>query len=557
MVDIRAEFKQKNYPVLFVLPTGGGKTYTFSYIASSAAGKGNRVVIIVHRKELLLQASKSLRNLGIDHGMISPHFSASPHKMVQVASIDTLLIRVQKYVDRCAAAAAAGLPLPPNPYNFKLAIYDEAHHVTKDNKWGRLHLLLGKPITLGVTATPRRGDGVGLGVGHGGIFKSIVIGPLIGDLIEMGMLVKPTIYTCLSPPDLTGLKTNVEGEYNAKEVEERVDKPQIIGDAVAHYTEICPGAPAIVFCASIKHAKHVVEQFNAAGFRFALLVGEPEMSDAERTETNRMLAAGELDGACTVALVDEGYDLPLLRCCIGLAPTMSRSRYLQRVGRIMRPEDGKSSENTFYLDHCGDVGRVVDGRFKAKHGTPWASQFWNLEGRKKGEKKAPDEEVKMMQCPKCYHVFEPSKLCPQCGHDMTPTARQIEQIEGRLQKMIDDAEAEEINKAQQKVDQAKAKTVEQLMAALGCKRERALIIIKARQEKKELQDSLREDINAWRIDTGETLFDAYLASLNTLKPAGLKDLRARFDEHRRANTIAKTVDFFLEQAAEPVETAQF
>lgn len=83
--EIRVEFRQGNTPVLFVLPTGGGKTYTFSYIAASASDKGRAVCIIVHRKELLLQASASLTALGIDHGLISPDFTPRRHAMVQVA----------------------------------------------------------------------------------------------------------------------------------------------------------------------------------------------------------------------------------------------------------------------------------------------------------------------------------------------------------------------------------------------------------------------------------------------------------------------------------------
>src|SRR5438067_4335064 len=75
VTGIRNAFRRKNYPVLYVLSTGGGKTFTFCYIADNAADKGNNVIIIVHRKELLLQASKSLRGMGIDHGTISPHFT--------------------------------------------------------------------------------------------------------------------------------------------------------------------------------------------------------------------------------------------------------------------------------------------------------------------------------------------------------------------------------------------------------------------------------------------------------------------------------------------------
>lgn len=99
--EVRTEFRARNYPVLFVLPTGGGKTYTFSYVAANAADKGRHVIIIVHRKELLLQASASLRNLDIEHGLISPHFTPDPHKLVQVASVDTLLIRLKKKPIKC------------------------------------------------------------------------------------------------------------------------------------------------------------------------------------------------------------------------------------------------------------------------------------------------------------------------------------------------------------------------------------------------------------------------------------------------------------------------
>lgn len=427
-------------------------TFTFCYISANAAAKGNNVVIIVHRKELLLQASKALRALGIDHGLISPHFTPAPERMVQVASIDTLLNRLKKNPDR---------------YKFKLAIFDEAHHVTLKNKWGACFELLGRPTTLGVTATPIRSDGTGLGYGQGGIFKEMILGPSVAELIKMGSLINPTVYTSLEPPQFDDLKTNKEGEYNAKDVEARVDKPVITGSAVAHYAQICPRATAIVFCASVQHAKHVVAEFNAAGFKFALLVGEPAMSDGERTSVNQRLASGELHGACTVALVDEGYDLPALQCCIVLAPTASLGRFLQRVGRIMRPspETGKSSENTFYLDHVGDVGRKVGDVFVRKHGLPSDFRDWSLEGRKKKSKKDGDEpSVQVKQCPKCYHIFVPADHCPKCGHDMRPAQRALEEIAGELTRITAEHESELQIKKREKIKQvAAARTLEELL----------------------------------------------------------------------------------------------
>jgi superfamily II DNA or RNA helicase len=489
VAGIRGAFRNKKRSVLFVLPTGAGKTFTFSYIANSAAQKGNGVIIVVHRKELLLQASAALRSLGVDHGLISPHFTPASHKLVQVASIDTLMIRVKK---------------TPSKYKFKLLVFDEAHHVTSENKWGKAWELLGCPTTLGVTATPKRGDGIGLGAGHGGIFEDMVIGPLVPDLIRMGMLINPKVYGCVNPPDMSGLKKNKDGDYNAQDIADRVDKPSITGSAVDHYKEICPGERAIVFCANVNHARHVAKQFCDAGFKFALLVGEPAMSDAERTAVNKALASGELDGACTVDLVSEGYDLPDLSCCIMLRPTASESLFLQQVGRVMRPSDGKLF--AYLLDHVGNVGRVVDGQWKRKHGFPADVRKWSLEGGKKKKKSEEDEEekpVQVKQCGKCYFVFEPALLglddlqliegrhswkqgwakhvfdsrrvvCPQCGTDAGPMPRQLEQVEGKLllieqsamavsSKKIDAATKEAESKAK-RMEVGRAKSLEDYQA---------------------------------------------------------------------------------------------
>lgn len=439
---IRAAFRRKESPVLYVLPTGGGKTYTFSYIATKAAELGNSVIIIVHRKELLLQASAALSSLGIEHGMISPHFTADPRKKVQVASIDTLLIRLKK-----------------RTFDFKLVIFDEAHHVLEKNKWGRAWEQLGKPTMLGVTATPVRGDGKGLGAHCGGVFLDMVLGPSVVELIRREMLLNPIVYTSLEQPDLDGLKTNKEGDYNLIDLAARVDKPKITGSAVSQYQKICPGARAIVFCASIEHAKHVVSQFNAAGYRFALLVGQPEMSDAQRTDVNKRLRSGQLDGAATVDLVSEGYDLPDLTCCIMLRPTASEALFLQQVGRVMRPAAGK--EFCYLLDHVGNVGSIQDGEFRRKHGMPNEEREWSLDGKPKGKgKKKAEKVIDVFQCPKCYLAHMPAPTCPACGHLYEVKVRNIEEVDGELHQLT--PEVLEAMKKQKQSEVSGARALEDL-----------------------------------------------------------------------------------------------
>lgn len=532
VAEVRAQFKKKVMPVLFVLPTGGGKTYTFSYIAHSAANMGRAVCIIVHRKELLLQASASLSNLGIEHGLISPDFTPKPSAMVQVASVDTLLLRMKK-----------------RAFKFGLLIFDEAHHVIAGNKWGRVYELLGKPPMLGVTATPVRTDGKGLGEHAGGVFKAMVLGPSVVELIRRGMLINPHVYASPFVPDVDDIKTDKNGSDNLVALAKVVDKPKITGDAVSHYAEICPGARAIVFCSGIEHAKHVRDEFNARGYRFELLVGAPHMSDAERTAVNKRLRRGEIHGACTVDLVSEGYDLPDLECCIMLRPTASEALFLQQVGRVMRPSPGKTE--CWLLDHVGNVGKLVDGVFKRKHGLPNEEREWTLDGRRKKKKKKAEEEeiedkVEIKQCPKCFTTHEAAPKCPRCGYEYPAVAaRSLQQVDGKLTLLTEEMQRAEERKKQASA-QAAARSVEQMVKELGYSEKRAEHIVKAREEKHAIRVSLIKDMQAWREKTGQTpsqvLGIEYLSDLKAMKPKALKEMREKFDAHRLAHLGARPGD---------------
>lgn len=524
--EIRAAFRDGLAPVLFVLATGGGKTFTFSFIADSAASRGRSVCIIVHRKELLLQASASLTALGVDHGLISPFFTPKPTAKVQVASVDTLLQRLKK-----------------RAYKFDLLIFDEAHHVVAGNKWGRSFEQLGNPPMLGVTATPVRTDGKGLGEHAGGVFKAMVEGPPIAELIARGMLLNPVVYTSLEVPDLADLKVDKNGDYNAAEVVRRVDKPRITGSAVEHYGKICPGARAIVFCSSIDHAKHVAAQFNLAGYKFELLVGSPEMSDAERTSVNKRLRSGDLHGACTVDLVSEGYDLPDLVCCIMLRPTASEALFLQQVGRVMRPSLRKPA--CYLLDHVGNVGIFIDGGFKRKHGLPDEIRQWSLDGRKKKKAKKKDVEpdIDIVQCPKCYLAHMAAPECPGCGHVYVAKTRQIEVVDGTLTQITPEMQAQ--IKADQRKVQGSCRTEQELIEKLGFSPARAAHTMRSRREKDEFRTALLADLTAWKEKTGESslrLFDVAHSDLKYMSLKPMRELRQRFDNYRRQKLGARDGD---------------
>jgi DNA repair protein RadD len=154
--QIRESYRRGHRSTLFVLPTGGGKTVVFSHIAEQAAAKGSRICILVHRQELLRQASTSLTSLGVRHGLISPRHAMDLSQMVQVASVQTLARRLHK--------------LPPSAFN--LLVVDEAHH-SNAGTWAKVLAHFQAARVLGVTATPCRCDGRGLGEWY----QSMVLGP--------------------------------------------------------------------------------------------------------------------------------------------------------------------------------------------------------------------------------------------------------------------------------------------------------------------------------------------------------------------------------------------
>ena len=142
--NLRVAFRQGHHAALLVMPTGAGKTVVFTEIARSATQRGNSVFILVHRRELVKQASDKLTKAGVNHGIIAAGFKTSKHK-VQVASVQTLAKRL--------------LTVPAEP---DLIIIDEAHHAVAGS-WDKILTKFKTARVVGVTATPSRLDGRGLG----------------------------------------------------------------------------------------------------------------------------------------------------------------------------------------------------------------------------------------------------------------------------------------------------------------------------------------------------------------------------------------------------------
>lgn len=453
VVDVRMAFRLYRL-ILLVLSTGAGKTVIFSYIARSSAAKNKRVLILAHRDQLIKQASRKLNDYGARHGIIMAGYTPDHAARIQVASVQTLVRRLDK------------IRFEPD-----LIVIDEAH-LSAATSYRKILDRFPNAKVLGVTGSPCRLDNKPLGKDHGGVYEYMVTGISIRQLIERGFLVRPVVYAPAEQIDLSGLKSKDMrgGDYAPEVIAEIVDKPKLIGDAADQYQKICPGKPAVAWCVTVQHAQHVADEFNARGITAVMLCGEHD--GAYRDDTLRKLATGEVKVVTFVGILVEGVDVPEIAAILLLRPTMSLASYLQVIGRGLRPAEGKDC--CYVLDHAG---------LSFKHGLADEEREWSLdwgEKKKKGKAKAKEATVDVIQCQKCYAVFSPDagKLaatkrtmadpafkgeccCPNCGEEVKRKGRKLDQQDGELQEITPEM-AERMRK-QKKREVNSARTLEDLL----------------------------------------------------------------------------------------------
>lgn len=361
-----------------------------SHIAQNAIKRNRRVLILVHRVELLKQTGQKLSVFGIPHGYISTEHAQDDQWPVQVAMVATLRNRTT------------------DPFN--LIIVDECHH-TPSATYQEVISRHPDAYLLGVTATPCRLDGKGLA----DCFDEMVQGPQIYELIQFGSLTPPVTYAPAVGIDLKGVRS-VAGDYVKSALEEAVAKPSVTGSAVKEYTTHAAGRPCVVFCVSVKHAEQVAEEFRFQGYRAVSVDGNTDK--AERDRMIQGLADGSVQVLCSCDIISEGTDVPAIEVGISLRPTKSLSLYIQQMGRVLRRHEGKT--RALLLDHAGNCHR---------HGLITQHREWSLE--EGTEKKRTPSEIR--QCLKCYAVYESSgSVCPECGTTPPPKPRELVKVAGEL-----------------------------------------------------------------------------------------------------------------------------
>jgi DNA repair protein RadD len=388
--DITAEFEahvgRGDRSILLVAPTGSGKTIIASAIV---AGSDRRVLMVAHRREIVNQTSDKLTACGVSHGIIQAgdEKKLRPTAAVQVASIQTLHAR---------AIRSTTMPMPLAD----LLIIDEAHHACAMT-YQKVLGAYPDAIVLGLTATPCRGDGRGLG----GIFKTMIECPQVPDLIEQGYLVKARVYAPVDP-DLRGVKTQA-GDYVEAQLAERMDRDKLVGDIVTHWFKYGERRKTVAFACSVGHSIHIRDEFVRAGVCAEQLDGSTAID--ERAAILSRLASGETEVVCNCMVLTEGFDLPDMGCIILARPTKKMGLFRQMIGRGLRPADGKS--DVVVLDHSGAVFR---------HGLPEDYVAWTLSPDLKAtapehQKRQGSYESKLIECSQCSALRLGGQPCPHCG----------------------------------------------------------------------------------------------------------------------------------------------
>lgn len=322
---------------LAVMATGLGKAILFATLRQHH-GFSKRVMVLVHREELAAQAADKIGhwNPGLMLGVEMARSKAREMDSYVIASVPTLGRNGSERLKRFDPAA------------FDCIVSDEAHHSCSP-QWQRVLdyfglMQPGAPIlSLGLTATPNRADGIGLRR----CFDEIVYDMGIDAGIREGFLVDLRCWRISTASDLDQVRT-VAGDFNEKDLAKTVNTPERNGMIVKSWAQHAWEKKSLVFSVDIQHALDLAEAFKALGVPAAAVWGD----DPDRAEKLRRHRAGELTVLTNCAVLTEGYDDPDIECIVLARPTKSALLLTQMIGRGTRMPSGCA-----HISEVGENGK--------------------------------------------------------------------------------------------------------------------------------------------------------------------------------------------------------
>jgi superfamily II DNA or RNA helicase len=288
------------------------------------------------------------------------------------------------------------VPLPAA----NVIIIDEAHHAAA-RTWRNIIEAYPNARRIGLTATPCRSDGRGLG----NYFTRIIEGPQIPELIADKWLV-PTIYYAPVDPDLRGVHTR-QGDYVVSQLADRMNRDDLVGDIVSNWHKFAERRRTLVFCVDVAHSVHVKDEFIESGVKAEHIDGGTPKT--ERDAALARLASGETELITNCMVLTKGFDLPSIGCIVLARPTKQIGLFRQMAGRGLRPAPGKN--NLILIDHSGAVFR---------HGLLEDRVEWTLDVTKRADNpthssRSQAQTSRLIECSQCSALRTAGEKCPHCG----------------------------------------------------------------------------------------------------------------------------------------------
>ncbi|MBM6708702.1 DEAD/DEAH box helicase [Ligilactobacillus salivarius] len=314
---VQEEWEEGKKRTLLVLPTGTGKTIVFSKIIEDRVKKGERVLVIAHRGELLEQASDKLyKSTGLKTATEkAEQTSLGSFYRVVVGSVQTL--QREKRLNQFL------------PEYFDTIVVDEAHHAISDG-YQRVLQHFEDANVLGVTATPDRGDMRSLG----SYFESLAYEYSLPEAIKSGYLSPIKALTIPLKLDLSNVKQQA-GDFSTKDLGTALDP--YLEQIAEEMKKQCFNRKTVVFLPLVKTSQKFRDILNQHGFKAAEVNGE----SGDREQVLKDYEEGKYNVLCNSMLLTEGWDCPSVDCVIVLRPTKVRALYSQMVGRGTRLAPGK------------------------------------------------------------------------------------------------------------------------------------------------------------------------------------------------------------------------
>jgi len=391
--DVRQKFMYGNKRVIMCAPTGSGKTVMFTSIALNTLKKGNKVLILTDRIELLKQTFKSLENAGIEPDFYNAHTKKTPTSPAIVAMIET--------VKRRHKANKLTIPVPD------LIIVDECHR----GNFNAIFDIFPDAFYIGATATPLA---TAKDKPLKNYFEDIVSDFDVPDLIEQEFLCPAVSYTA-KVVDNSQLKVDYKkGDFSDKSLSQAFDKPTVYTGLIKAMRQFAENKKTIIFCVNIKHSENTEYELRAAGYKTAIVTSN---STPEERQENLDFFHSTPDAVMVnCGILTTGYDHPPIECVVMNRATISVPLWLQCCGRGSRLAPGK--EEFTIIDMGGNINRL--GSWENRR--DWKK--WFFDPPKKGQEQPPPTK----ECPECEAIIHARIMqCPHCEHMFE--AKEIEQVE--------------------------------------------------------------------------------------------------------------------------------